>query len=291
MTTFSKHHLRRIRDHLVRVQQTLVPRPTPEVLVDVADLLPIVQAELDAAEARLERGEKILEWRLSTHHAPTQNELMAFTGRRFFLKKRIAEELDRMLRERIEMQPRLTDGDHHEERQRGERRHHRCGRGVQDRMSHEPPDQDADAAGADQGVDCRSETQPRTFERNEVEEITGFHEPPPRARVRRRVNSPTRRRAGETIVPAARGVHLVCDRPRVDVIRDLQAQVEGTENRIAVARKDFIEAVQAYNTEIKTIPGRWWAALLYPEAKEMAQFQADEGAAQAPKVDFGTSTQ
>lgn len=71
----------------------------------------------------------------------------------------------------------------------------------------------------------------------------------------------------------------------------LQAQLEGTENRIAVARKDFIEAVQAYNTEIKTIPGRWWAALLYPEAKEMAQFQADEGAAQAPKVDFGTSTQ
>lgn len=107
MTAFSKHHLRRIRDHLVRVQQTLVPRPTPEVLVDVADLLPIIQSELDAAEARLERGEKILEWRLSTHHAPTQNELMAFTGRRFFLKKRIAEELDRMLRERIEMQPRL----------------------------------------------------------------------------------------------------------------------------------------------------------------------------------------
>ncbi len=71
----------------------------------------------------------------------------------------------------------------------------------------------------------------------------------------------------------------------------LQAQLEGTENRIAVARKDFIAAVQAYNTEIKTIPGRWWAALLYPEAKEMAQFQADEGAAQAPKVDFGTTTQ
>ncbi len=71
----------------------------------------------------------------------------------------------------------------------------------------------------------------------------------------------------------------------------LQAQLEGTENRIAVARKDFIAAVQAYNTEIKTIPGRWWAALLYPEAKEMAQFQADEGAAQAPKVDFGTGNQ
>lgn len=67
----------------------------------------------------------------------------------------------------------------------------------------------------------------------------------------------------------------------------LQAQLEGTENRIAVARRDFIDAVRAYNTEIKTIPGRWWAALLYPEAKEMAQFQADDAAMQAPKVDFG----
>ena len=72
----------------------------------------------------------------------------------------------------------------------------------------------------------------------------------------------------------------------------LQAQLEGTENRIAVARRDFIDAVRQYNTELKTIPGRWWAAWFYPEAKEMAQFQADEAeAAGVPKVDFGTSTQ
>jgi LemA protein len=71
----------------------------------------------------------------------------------------------------------------------------------------------------------------------------------------------------------------------------LQAQLEGTENRIAVARRDFIDAVRQYNTELKTIPGRWWAALLYPDAKEMAQFQADETAAEVPKVDFGTSNQ
>jgi LemA protein len=70
----------------------------------------------------------------------------------------------------------------------------------------------------------------------------------------------------------------------------LQAQLEGTENRIAVARRDFIDAVRLYNTELKTIPGRWWAALLYPEAKEMAQFEADAAAAEVPKVDFGTST-
>jgi LemA protein len=71
----------------------------------------------------------------------------------------------------------------------------------------------------------------------------------------------------------------------------LQAQLEGTENRVSVARRDFIDAVRQYNTELKTIPGRWWAALLYPDAKEMAQFEADETATEVPKVDFGTTTQ
>src|SRR5688572_2404773 len=71
----------------------------------------------------------------------------------------------------------------------------------------------------------------------------------------------------------------------------LQAQLEGTENRIAVSRRDFIDSVRLYNTELKTIPGRWWAALLYPEAKEMAQFQVDETTTQVPKVDFGTTSQ
>lgn len=70
----------------------------------------------------------------------------------------------------------------------------------------------------------------------------------------------------------------------------LQAQLEGTENRIAVARRDFIDAVRLYNTELKTIPGRWWAALLYPDAREMAQFQVDETTTEVPKVDFGTTT-
>ena len=71
----------------------------------------------------------------------------------------------------------------------------------------------------------------------------------------------------------------------------LQAQLEGTENRISVARRDFIDAVRQYNTELKTIPGRWWAALLYPDAKEMAQLQVEETATEVPKVDFGTSNQ
>jgi LemA protein len=66
----------------------------------------------------------------------------------------------------------------------------------------------------------------------------------------------------------------------------LQSQLEGTENRITVARKDYIEAVQVYNTELVTIPGRWWASWLYPTAKPAETFTADPGAATAPKVDF-----
>jgi len=45
----------------------------------------------------------------------------------------------------------------------------------------------------------------------------------------------------------------------------LQSQLEGTENRLAVARRDYINAVEKYNIEIRTIPGRWWRDLLYPE--------------------------
>jgi LemA protein len=66
----------------------------------------------------------------------------------------------------------------------------------------------------------------------------------------------------------------------------LQQQLEGTENRIAIARRDYILAVQAYNTEIKTIPGRWWRSLLYPSATEMATFTATEQEQQVPKVNF-----
>ncbi|MEZ5775966.1 MAG: LemA family protein [Hyphomicrobiaceae bacterium] len=66
----------------------------------------------------------------------------------------------------------------------------------------------------------------------------------------------------------------------------LQSQIEGTENRIAIARRDYIQAVQVYNTELKTIPGRWWRSLLYPEAKEMATFSIPEDEQKAPKVQF-----
>jgi len=66
----------------------------------------------------------------------------------------------------------------------------------------------------------------------------------------------------------------------------LQSQLEGTENRIAVARKDYIETVQAYNTELRTVPGRWIAAVLYPDADVKPTFAASEPAQQAPAVKF-----
>jgi LemA protein len=66
----------------------------------------------------------------------------------------------------------------------------------------------------------------------------------------------------------------------------LQSQLEGTENRIAVARRDYIDAVRQYNTELRTIPGRWWAAFLYPDAKPKQSFTIAEGTEQAPKVAF-----
>jgi LemA protein len=66
----------------------------------------------------------------------------------------------------------------------------------------------------------------------------------------------------------------------------LQSQLEGTENRIAVARRDYIEAVRVYNTELETFPGRLWAATLYAGKKPMATFTIDQQNMQAPKVNF-----
>jgi len=66
----------------------------------------------------------------------------------------------------------------------------------------------------------------------------------------------------------------------------LQAQLEGTENRIAVARRDYIAAVQAYNTELRTFPGVIWASTLYASSKPMAEFSANADSQAAPKVKF-----
>lgn len=68
----------------------------------------------------------------------------------------------------------------------------------------------------------------------------------------------------------------------------LQSQIEGTENRIAIARRDYIDAVRLYNTELITIPGRWWRAFLYPSAQPMATFDIAAEDTQTPTVDFKT---
>lgn len=65
----------------------------------------------------------------------------------------------------------------------------------------------------------------------------------------------------------------------------LQSQLEGTENRVTVARRDYIQAVQAYNTEIRTFPGVIWAKLFWG-AKPMETFTATAGAERPPQVKF-----
>jgi LemA protein len=65
----------------------------------------------------------------------------------------------------------------------------------------------------------------------------------------------------------------------------LQSQLEGTENRIAVARRDYIEAVRAYNTEIRTFPSIIWAKTVFG-SKPMAEFAANESAQTPPQVKF-----
>ena len=66
----------------------------------------------------------------------------------------------------------------------------------------------------------------------------------------------------------------------------LQSQLEGTENRIAVARRDYIEAVRLYNTELRTFPGRIWASTLYKNNKPMQEFTVADDLKNPPQVKF-----
>ena len=66
----------------------------------------------------------------------------------------------------------------------------------------------------------------------------------------------------------------------------LQSQLEGTENRIAVARRDYILSVQQYNTELTTIPGRWYRSMFYGDKQVMQNFTAEQTAQSAPQVKF-----
>jgi LemA protein len=66
----------------------------------------------------------------------------------------------------------------------------------------------------------------------------------------------------------------------------LQSQLEGTENRIAVARRDYIEAVRTYNTSLRTFPTILWAKTVFSDSKPMAEFTATENAQSPPQVKF-----
>jgi len=68
----------------------------------------------------------------------------------------------------------------------------------------------------------------------------------------------------------------------------LQDEVAGTENRIAVARRDYILAVKDYNLTLKTFPSVLWATFWFRSNEPYANFTVDEDKMQPPKVDFGT---
>ncbi|MEC9244698.1 MAG: LemA family protein [Pseudomonadota bacterium] len=70
----------------------------------------------------------------------------------------------------------------------------------------------------------------------------------------------------------------------------LQAQLEGTENRIAVARRDYIEAVRLYNTSLKTLPSMLWAMFWFTGNEPYETFTIPEDKMDVPSVNFGTSS-
>ena len=69
--------------------------------------------------------------------------------------------------------------------------------------------------------------------------------------------------------------------------RDLQAQLEGTENRITVARKRYIESVQDYNVSVRTFPNNLTAMMLGYKEKPNFSVENEAEISKAPKVDFG----
>jgi LemA protein len=66
----------------------------------------------------------------------------------------------------------------------------------------------------------------------------------------------------------------------------LQSQLEGTENRIAVARRDYIDAVRAFNLSLRTFPTVLWAKTVFSGEQPMAEFAATEGSDKPPQVKF-----
>ena len=67
---------------------------------------------------------------------------------------------------------------------------------------------------------------------------------------------------------------------------DLQHELAGTENRITVARRDYVASVQDFNTALRTFPTLLWAKTVFSGTKPMAAFTATEEAQTPPKVKF-----
>jgi LemA protein len=95
-------------------------------------------------------------------------------------------------------------------------------------------------------------------------------------------------RLSSAIIPLQRLQEAYPDLKTNQNFLTLQSQLEGTENRITIARTDYNEAVRRYNTRIRTFPDVIGAKVIYG-AEPMVPFQATTaGAEEAPKVDFGT---
>ena len=96
-------------------------------------------------------------------------------------------------------------------------------------------------------------------------------------------------RLSQAIIPLQRLQEAYPDLKSNANFLTLQSQIEGTENSILVSRKDYNEAVQAYNTRIRTFPDAIGAKIFYG-AKPKTPFAASAGSQAAPKVDFGNNS-
>jgi LemA protein len=96
-------------------------------------------------------------------------------------------------------------------------------------------------------------------------------------------------RVTNAIIPLQRLQEAYPDLKSNENFLTLQSQIEGTENQIRVARLDYNEAVQGYNTRIRTFPDAIGAKIFYG-AKPKVPFEAAAGSQTAPKVDFGNAS-
>ena len=96
-------------------------------------------------------------------------------------------------------------------------------------------------------------------------------------------------RISQAIIPLQRLQEAYPDLKSNTNFLTLQSQIEGTENSILVGRRDYNEAVQAYNTRIRTFPDAIGAKIFYG-AKPKVPFEAAAGSQNAPKVDFGNAS-